>query len=216
MAEKIKRFVLLIVAVFFIGFGIAFTKYGALGISPISSVANVVSMKYTSLSFGNWLIVFYFVFVLMQVLILRRNFKCFQFLQLLVSVLSGYFADLGLYVLKFFPNDTYILKLLLVIIGSCVLALGIALSIIADVILSPAEAVIKVIADALKKDFGYTKIAFDISWVALAAVLSLIFFDGKILGIREGTVISAFLVGAIVKCLRTLLQNPLTKLLKGE
>ena len=72
----------------------------------------------------------------------------------------------------------------------------------------------KALADVTKRDFGNTKIIFDVSWVLLSVVLSLIFFDCRLLGTREGTVISALLVGVTVKLFRPHLQEPLTKMLR--
>ena len=46
-----------IVSLFFAALGVAVTKRGELGVSPISSVANVMSCKYVSLSLGTWLII---------------------------------------------------------------------------------------------------------------------------------------------------------------
>ena len=45
--ETIKRYLLFIICLFFMGLGVALTKHGELGVSPISSVANVVSLKFT-------------------------------------------------------------------------------------------------------------------------------------------------------------------------
>lgn len=39
-------------SLFFAALGVAFTKRGELGVSPISSVANVMSCKFASLSLG--------------------------------------------------------------------------------------------------------------------------------------------------------------------
>ena len=55
--EVFKRYLLLMVSLFFSALGVAFTKHGELGVSPISSVANVVSCKFISLSLGKWLII---------------------------------------------------------------------------------------------------------------------------------------------------------------
>ena len=41
--ETAKRYVLFIISLFFSALGVAFTKHGELGVSPISSVANVLS-----------------------------------------------------------------------------------------------------------------------------------------------------------------------------
>ncbi len=212
--ETFKRYVLFIICLFFIGLGVAFTKYAELGVSPISSVANVVSIKFTFLSFGNWLIISNCVLILGQILLLRRNFKPIQFLQIPLSFLFGYFTDFGLWLVSGLPNDKYIFKLLLVAAGIIVLGFGITLGVIADVVMNSGEAIVKAIADVTKKDFGSTKIVFDVSWVLLSVILSFIFFDGKLVGTREGTIISAIFVGFTVKFFKKVLQKPLTEILK--
>lgn len=211
--ETAKRYILFVISLFFMGLGVALTKHGELGVSPISSVANVISIKFTFLSFGNWLIISNCVLLLGQIILLRRNFKPIQLLQIPLSFLFGYFTDFGLWIVNDVPSDRYAVKLLLVLAGVVVLGFGITLGVIADVILNSGEAIIKVISDVAKKDFGTTKIVFDISWVLFSVVLSLIFFDGKLVGTREGTIISAVLVGFTVKFFKRLLQKPLAKIL---
>jgi len=208
--EVAKRYVLFVVSLFFIGLGIALTKHGNIGISPISSVTNVVSLRYTFLSFGTWVIVSNCVYLLGLILILRRRFQPIQLLQLPLSFLFGYFTDAGIWITQFLPNDTYIVKLLLVIGGSAVLGFGIALSVIADVILNAAEGFVKALADTIKKEFGSVKILVDICLVVLSVGLSMLFFEGKLVGIREGTILSAVLVGRIVNVFLRLLQKPRT------
>lgn len=212
--ELTKRYILFIMCLFFMGMGVALTKHGELGVSPISSVANVVSLKFTFFSFGTWLTISNCVLLLGQILLLRKNFKPIQFLQIPLSFLFGYFTDFGLWVIKDIPNDNYIIKLVLVISGIIVLGFGISLGVIADVILNSGEAFVKALADVTKKDFGNTKIFFDISWVLLSIVLSLIFFGGKLYGTREGTIISALFVGVTVKFFTPILREPLTKIIK--
>ncbi len=80
--EMLKRYLLFVISLFFIGLGIALTKNGAIGISPVSSVANVLSHYYTFLSFGTWTILSNCAFLVGQILILRKNFKPIQFLQI--------------------------------------------------------------------------------------------------------------------------------------
>lgn len=214
--EILKRYLLFIVCLFFMGIGVALTKHGELGVSPISSVANVVSLKFTFFSFGTWLTISNCVLLLGQILLLRKNFKPIQLLQIPLSFLFGYFTDFGLWLSGNIPNDTYIAKILLVLGGITVLGFGITLGVIADVILNSGEAFVKAIADVTKKDFGNVKIVFDISWVVLSIVLSLIFFDGKLYGTREGTVISALLVGVTVKLFCKVLKGPIEKILKNN
>lgn len=211
--ETVKRYVLFIISLFFCGLGVAFTKHAELGVSPISSIANVVSIKFDFISFGTWLIVSNCVLLLGQIILLRRNFKPIQLLQIPLSFLFGYFTDFGLWIIDDIPNENYIVRLLLVAAGIIFIGFGIALGVIADVILNSGEAIVKAISDVTKKEFGTVKIIFDITWVLMSVVLSLIFFDGKLLGTREGTIISAVFVGVTVKFFKPLMQKPLTKIL---
>lgn len=211
--ETVKRYILFIFCLFFMGLGVALTKHGELGVSPISSVANVLSIKFISLSFGMWLTITNCILLLGQIVLLRRNFKLIQLLQVPLSFLFGYFTDFGMFLVSSIPNDVYIVRLLLVLGGIVVLAFGISLGVIADVILNSGEAFVKALADVTHKDFGNMKVVFDVSWVALSIVLSLVLFSGSLVGVREGTVISALLVGVVVKFFTSKLKNPLTKIL---
>ena len=47
-AELAKRYLLFIISLFFAALGVAFTKHGELGVSPISSVANVLSCRFSA------------------------------------------------------------------------------------------------------------------------------------------------------------------------
>lgn len=211
--ELLKRYTLFILCLFFIGLGIALAKHSDLGISPISSVANVLSLKWSFLTLGNWLTVMNCVFIFLQIVILRQKFQLYQLLQLPLSFVFGYFTDFGLWIVKTLPNDFYPFQLLLQLLGVAVLGFGIALGVIANVMLNSPEAFVKAVSDTTKKEFGFLKVALDVTMVVIAIVFSLIFF-GKIEGIREGTVITALLVGLCVKFFRGLLSKPLEAFLK--
>ena len=211
--ELLKRYTLFILCLFFIGLGIALAKHSDLGISPISSVANVLSLKWSFLTLGNWLTVMNCVFIFLQIVILRQKFQLYQLLQLPLSFVFGYFTDFGLWIVKALPNDFYPFQLLLQLLGVAVLGFGIALGVIANVMLNSPEAFVKAVSETTKKEFGFLKVALDVTMVVIAIVFSLIFF-GKIEGIREGTVITALLVGLCVKFFRGLLSKPLEAFLK--
>ncbi len=212
--EIFKRYILFVISLFFCGVGIALTKHAELGVSPISSLANVISIKFDFISFGNWLIVSNLVLLLGQIILLRRNFKLIQLMQIPLSFIFGYFTDFGLWMIKDIPNENYVVRLLLVFAGIIFIGFGISLGVIADVVLNSGEGFVKALSDVTKKDFGSVKIIFDVSCVLLSIVLSLLMFDGKLLGTREGTIISAVFVGVAVKIFKPILQNPLTKILK--
>ena len=214
--ETAKRYILFIVSLFFSALGVAFTKRGELGVSPISSVANVLSLKFDALSLGTWLIIWNCVLIAGQIIILRKKFQPIQLLQVPLSFLFGWFTDLGMMIVSHIPAEVYGVRLAMVIIGIVILAFGIALSVIANVIMNSGEAFVKAISDTIHKEFGNVKIVFDISCVVTALVLSLIFFNFTIVGTREGTVISAFLTGVAVKFFCGKLSRPVNALLSDK
>lgn len=212
--EISKRYILFIVSLFFAAMGVAVTKHGELGVSPISSVANILSYKFTSLSLGMWLIIWNCVLILGQILILRKNFKQIQLLQIPLSFVFGYFTDFGMLCVSFIPVNSYVIRLILVICGIIILGFGISLSVIANVIMNSGEAFVKAVSDKSKKNFGNAKTGFDVLCVTLSIVLSLLFFSGNVVGTREGTIISAFLTGFVVKFFTRILDKPCTTILK--
>lgn len=211
--EIIKRYILFIISLFFSAIGVALTKHGELGVSPISSTANVMSCKFTSISLGMWLIIWNCFLVLGQILILKKKFQLIQLLQIPLSILFGYFTNFGMWLVSFIPVNTYPMKFVMLILGIVMLSFGVSLSVIANVIMNSGEAFVKAISDTTNKNFGNVKIAFDVSCVILAIVLSMIFFNFSIVGTREGTIISAFCTGIVVKFFNKKLRNPLNKIL---
>ena len=211
--ETIKRYGLFVVSLFFIGLGIGFAKLANLGISPISSVPNVMSEKFTFLSLGEWLLVANMIFLACQILLLRRRFKIVQLLQIPLSFAFAYFTDFGVWLVKGLPSEAYPIKILWVLVGTVIIGFGVALGVIANAILNSPEALMKVIAELLGKEFSMIKVIFDVSWVSIGVILSLLFFGGQLVGIREGTVICAVCVGFVVKFFIPILKNPLTKFL---
>lgn len=204
-SQMLKRYILLVIGLFFSAIGVAVTKHGDLGVSPISSVANVVAERFRFFSLGNWLIIWNCILILGQIILLRKKFKPVQLLQIPLSFLFGWFTDFGLWCVSFIPVNIYPIRLLMVMIGTVILGFGITLCVIANVVMNSGEAFVKAVSDTIYKNFGNVKIAFDIACVIMAVFLSLIFFNLKIVGIREGTVIAALCTGLVVKFLSKLL-----------
>lgn len=215
-AETAKRYILCIAGLFFAALGVAFSKHGELGVSPISSVSNVLYCRFDEISLGMWLVIWNCVMIVGQVIILRRDFKLIELLQVPLSFMFGWFTDLGMIFVSLIPVDTYPVRLLMIIIGTVILSFGISLSVIANVIMNSGEAFVRALSDKLHKEFGYVKIGFDIFCVLLAVTLSMIFFDLTVVGVREGTVIAAVFTGIIVKLFGSVLKKPLDRLLTGN
>lgn len=211
--ELARRYILVVVSLFVAAMGVALTRQAQLGVSPISSVPNVVSLKATGMSLGGWLIAWNFLLIAGQVLLLRRRFSPVQLLQVPLSFLFGWFTDFGVWLAGFLPAGGYPARLALVLLGTLVLALGVSLSVVAGVVMNSGEAFVQALAVTTGRRFGDLKIAFDVVCVLAAVVISLVFFDLSVRGTREGTVIAALCTGVFVNFILNRLRAPLERVL---
>ena len=120
-------------------------------------------------------------------------------------------------ILSFMEPQTYIVKILYLLMGCGVLGIGVYMEVLADVVMLPGESFVRAVVFTWKTDFGITKVIFDVSMTVIAVVLSLIFF-GKLQVVREGTVVAAILIGFIARMLGRLLSFLPEKIygVKGE
>lgn len=213
--SKKERYTLFIISLYFAAFGVAITKHGELGVSPISSVPNVLSSRIDSLSLGAWLIIWNCILIVGQVVILKKEFQLIQLLQIPLSFLFGIFTDFGVWCMSYVSNDYYAVRILLVLLGIITLGFGVALFVIANVIMNSGEAFVKAISDKSGMLFGNVKIGFDVGCVMLALVASWIFFDGKIIGMREGTILTALLTGVVVNFFVKRISEPVNNILSN-
>ena len=177
-------------------FGIAVITKAALGTSPISSVAYVLDLAFPP-TLGEFTFVINLVFIGIQIALLRRDFQPVQFLQIVVNVVFSALIDVSMAALGTFEPTGLAAQLAALLIGCTILAFGIAVEVAPNVIVVPGEGAVRAISSVSAKPFGSCKVAFDVTLVAIALVLSLAFFWG-IQGLGIGTVVSALLVGRIV------------------
>ena len=211
--EICKRYGLFVLSLWFSALGVAFTKCGSLGVSPVSSVANVLSLRFSALSMGDWLILWSVLLILGQIAVLRRRYQLIQLLQLPMAFLFGWFTDVGMLIAGLVPVNSYSMQLVMVVLGIVILGFGVALSVIANVMFNAGEGFVKALSDVTEKNFGDVKIAFDIFSVSLSVVLSLALFGGKVVGLREGTLIASICTGLAVKFFTKRLKTPLDQVL---
>ncbi|ANB56913.1 hypothetical protein GFC29_705 [Anoxybacillus sp. B7M1] len=209
MQKEMKQYIILIIGLLVMGIGIAMVTQAELGTTPIASIPYVLSLIFP-LTIGQFTIFLTVLFVLVQVIILRKDFPKFQYLQLLIGLVLGYFIDLGMLIFSYYHPSFYIEKLILLVVGCVMIALGVILQLAANTILNPADGIIKVISMKYERNFGRLKIAFDSFQVIIAALISFWAF-GDIQGIREGTIMSAFLVGFFINRIRRIQQLYLKK-----
>lgn len=187
------------------GLGISLVTIADLGTTAISSLPYVLSNTY-QLSFGTFMALLNITFVFIEILLLKKAFPKEQYLQFFVGPLLGLSIDLCMYLFSFLQPSSYIWQVIMVFFGSVIIAFGTVLQLAANVVNNSAEGLVKVLAIKAKKEFGIVKLFFDVSLVVAAVVISL-FAMGRIIGIREGTIISALIVGPMMRLIRKVLGN---------
>ncbi len=197
------RYLVFLVSIFIISLGISIFAYLDLGISPISSAAYVFSLN-TPFSLGVYMIVLGLILIVVQSLMLglsgiREKWKTLL-LQFPIAFLFGFFVDISMWLFRDFSPDGYIFKLMWLVFGCLILALGISIEVIADVAMMGGEYTLQIAAKRFKKEFGSVKLIFDITLVAVAAISSWC-FSQSFQGIREGTIIAALITGPFVRFL---------------
>ncbi len=195
--DKLKRYCIFLVGLFINALGVSFVTKASLGTSPISSIPYVLSLEFSP-SLGTFTIVFSIVLILLQILILRKNFKIANLLQIPVSIAFGYFIDLTMMMLGWVQPQNYFIQIVALLMGCIVLGFGVYLEVLADVVMLPGESFVRAIVQTLHTNFGTTKILFDSSMTILAGILSFVFFH-TLNGVREGTIVAALLVGFIAR-----------------
>ncbi len=195
--EKLKRYIIFIIGLFISSFGVSMVTKADLGTSPISSVPYVLSLRFP-FSLGEFTILLSLLLIVLQLAILRKNFKLEHVLQIPVSIAFGYFIDFSMMLLGFVEPNIYAMKLAYLLIGCVILGIGVYAEMLANVVMLPGESFVRAVVHTWKTDFGITKVVFDVSISVTAAILSFALL-GKLSGVREGTVVAALFVGFIAR-----------------
>ena len=195
--SKNKRFILFFTGLTLAGIGVALSTHPGLGTSPITSLPYVTTFK-IPWTLGTATIVINLFFILAQLIILKRRFGWKHIAQLPTLLAFGFFIDFGMWLTGFYIPEAYFLRVAEEVAGCFFLAAGIGCQLAANISLLPGDGFIRVISEEYRIPFGTVKICFDSMIVSSAVIFSLCCFH-NITGVREGTLIAAFLVGYFIK-----------------
>lgn len=212
--EYIKRYFLLIVGLFILAFGVAFSIKAGLGTSPISSVPYVLNLI-TGLSVGTTTIIVNAVIVLLQIVILRRKYQPIQLLQFPVAVVFGLLTDVAVACLDGIILTAYWQQWLMCIAGITLVGLAVSFEVAAHAVTLPGEGLALALCRVIKLKFGYMKVIVDVSFVIIAVALSFGFLHG-LQGVREGTLAAAIFVGLLAKQINRLSVPLAQKWIEGN
>ena len=195
----IIRILIYIMGLFFLELGVAFSINSGLGVSPVNSLPYVIGLI-SGVETGTMVIIVFTFYILIQIVMLRKDFRWIILTQLIFSTIFGYFTNFAKMIVGSFTIPTYFGQLVILVISIIFVALGVSLYVDAKLVNMPMEGMVAAINEKLlpNKSFADVKVIMDTTVVIIGIFLSLIFL-GRVEGIREGTVICALLVGKLMK-----------------
>lgn len=198
--------ILLLISLYVMTFGVAACVRSQLGSSVISTIPYVLSSAGTSLNYipewtiGSYTIMMNAIFVVMQIIILRRNFEWVQLFQLVIGFFFGMLIDLNMVLTEWMVSDNIIANILVQIAGCTILGFGIAMEVRCGSVTMPGEGITIAIHKVTEWPFHKAKIIVDVTIVTLAVLFSLLLLGSwkwEIVGI--GTLFAMIYIGVIVR-----------------
>jgi len=206
----LRRVIVYILGLLVLGFGTTLSINADLGVAPVVSVPYIISLIF-DMHMTIPVFVIFGVFVLLQIAILRKDFMWINLTQLFFAFLFGFFTDFAAFVIGDFAIPTYVGRLATLGISIVLIAAGIVIFMSARLVNLPPEGLVDTIAQKIPGGTFYkVKIVMDSILVLIAVPLAFVFL-GELAGIREGTFISAILIGRAIPLVERVILPGLRK-----
>jgi uncharacterized membrane protein YczE len=209
MKDRIISFcwqhLLLVISLLIMTLGIAFCVRSALGSSVISVIPYVFAEAGThgivpDMTIGQYTYCINALFVVLQILILRRQFEPVQLFQLLLGFIFGMMIDWWMSLTSRLVPAGFLQQAASQLAGCILLGIGIAFEVRCGSVTMPGEGISVAVCQVTHAEFPKVKITIDVTLVAIGVALCYMFFGAwqwHIIGI--GTLIAMFFVGLVVK-----------------
>ena len=194
------RATLLIIGLILLSFGVTLSIHSQLGTSPISSIPYAFSY-FIPLTVGMITILMHCIFIILQMLILGKQFKWLQWSQIILGILFGFLIDAMLYLTQSWHFESYMIQMLISLTSCLFTAIGIIFMVKAYLFYLAAEGLYQACVLKFGIELGRCKTIGDCILVMIAALGSYVALN-EIIGIREGTIITALLVGTLIRLLK--------------
>lgn len=181
-------------------FGVVVSVISDLGVTPISSIPYTITVV-SGMDFGVATMIFSVLMVLLQIIVLRKNYRIVNLLQLPIGLVFGAFLTFCGVITAGIPTpDSFVLKILLILVSTVFVAVGVFLYVSPGFVPLPPEGFVISVSIALKKKFSSVKVISDVTMV-LISLLTCVIMVHSLGSVGVGTIIAAVLVGYEVKLL---------------
>ena len=207
--ERIIGFIwqhlMLLLSLFFLALGVAVCIRSSLGSSVISSAPYAFALAgevglVPGLTLGMYTNILNVLLVAGQIVVLGRKFHPVQLLQLFIGIVFGVLIDTSMLLTTFLITTDIVFQIVEMIIGSSIMALGVAMEIRCASITMPGEGLPAALSKKTGRPFSTMKIYVDVVLVSVAILSMLLFFGSwkwNIVG--GGTLFASIYCGMAVK-----------------
>ncbi len=212
----LRRILVYVLGLLFLAFGVAFSVNSNMGVSPVNSLPYVVSLV-SGINMGTCVIGIFSFYILVQIVLLRKNFRWINLTQLIFSTIFGYFVDFSKWAVGDLTFPGYGGQLLMLFFSIILVSTGVCLYMDAELVNMPMEGMTYAVKEILfpRKPFPEVKVLMDCLVVGIGLVVLFLAY-GKLEGIREGTILSAVLVGKMMKPLQKILKPRISRFCFGK
>ena len=208
--RDIKRYILVVFCFIMIGFGCAFTLKAAVGVGAWDALGQT-GYDLLGIKAGTVSMVLNCSCVLIQILILKKDFRLVQLLQIPCSIVFGYVTNFVLYdLLSALTIDSYILNVLLFIFGICWNAFFVSTIMCIDAVTTALEGACAAMTKVLPFQFSVIRQAVDV--ISICIILAIVFIFQIPSSIREGTVIATVIFGPMLGIFMKYIQPVINRL----
>lgn len=148
--------------------------------------------------------------VLVQLAMLKKEFKLTHVAQIFVSILLGLVVNFMIYnVYSLFTIESYFVNMALLVVSVIICSLSVSMIMAIDLISFPLESVCMLVAQKINRKFGSIRQFVDIMAIVVSLALSFTFKDP--ITVREGTIIAMVIFGPLLDIFMRSLKPRLVK-----
>jgi Predicted membrane protein len=194
---KIKKILALIVFIIIAGSGISLVLKANIGVGAWDALATVGANLF-NIKIGTVGIILNISCVFFQIVLLRKDFKLMQLLQIIISFALGSIINFVLYDLLggFNVEANYLLQMTLFIVGIVVCSFAVAAIMVLDIITLPLEGACSAVSSITKKSFPVLRQLVDVISIVIVLIATFTLNLDPI--IREGTILAMLVFGPLL------------------
>lgn len=210
MKKVINKSIIVAISMVITAIGVSLGMKAAVGVGAWDALSQSISTV-LNIKVGTFSMILNISCVLIQLILLKKEFKINHVIQIFVSVLIGVVVNFMFYeVLSKFTIDSYFISMLLFTLSILICAVSVSVIMAINFVSFPLESCCMVIAKKTNKNFGFIRQAVDIIAVVIAIGIAVIFNNN--ITVREGTIIGMILFGPMLNIFMKAMSPGLKKL----